>query len=112
MSKEDWKGGNCITIDYYYVCSYNAGTYFSNSNIRTTYVTEDAKQLYGIGFSNKCHTEIVNVWYIQIKWSKITDLKDVYFRDDQCFWSTSDGNRKDKGNSITIFTALNSTIVT
>lgn len=95
VSNQDDKGGNCITANFLFVCSDKMKTYYTNVNILSLSEDDsDSAITYGIGFSNSCFDRWTMVSQLKITWSKITSEPDVYFRDDQCFWSTEGGHGK------------------
>lgn len=101
MSKEGWKGGNCLGIQfdvrYAYVCSDPKDKIYNDIHPTIRIRTRDTLT-YRIGFSNQCHLSYASVSDITFQWAQISSAEDVYFRDDQCFWSTEDDGPN--GNSI------------
>ena len=89
--------GNCLRLDDTLYCSHPKKLWDPNGVESTAYINSDDPIKIQIGFVHGCQNFYSAPCESTVKWSAYTrDTKfgDVWFRDDQCFWSLQKGGKK------------------
>lgn len=97
MTKVANSKGNCLKIDDTLYCSHPKQLWDPNDVVSIAQINSDDPIKIQIGFVHGCENSLSAPCETTVKWSAYTrDTKfgDVWFRDDQCFWSLQKGGKK------------------
>lgn len=89
--------GNCLLLNEDLYCSHPHELWDPNGVMTTAKFDSQDSVTIGIGFARGCRNIQSVTCQTTVKWSdytRDTNVHDVWFRDDQCFWSLREGGKK------------------